>query len=199
MSAAANIKLSEEDLLRAQTYAFLSNMLLSPPDAATLDNLAALQGDESDIGKGYGALAERAGAMGVQDVAEEYQDLFIGIGRGELVPFGSYYLTGFLNEKPLADLRATMGRLGIARAEGVKEPEDHIGSLCEMMSGLIIGSYGTQATPAVQKQMFTDHIARWGGHFFADLEKAQTAKLYAPLGTIGKEFIAIEAQAFEMD
>ena len=114
------------------------------------------------------------------------------------MPYASFYLTGFLNEKPLAKLRADMQALGIARKTDVKEPEDHIASICEMMAGLIAGSFGAPADLAAQRGFYDKHLAPWAGKFFADLEKAQGADLYRPVGEIGQLFLAIEAEAFVM-
>ena len=107
-------------------------------------------------------------------------------------------LTGFLHEKPLAKLRGAMNELGIDRAEDVKEPEDHIAALCEMMSGLITGSFGAPADLSVQREFFDTHIGCWAPRFFEDLQAAQSAVLYMPVGTIGRLFLAIETQAFDM-
>ncbi|MEM8957773.1 MAG: molecular chaperone TorD family protein [Pseudomonadota bacterium] len=196
---AAVAALPEEDRLRAEMYRFLAGLLMRAPDTGALEGIGTLSSDDTEMGRAIGDLAEIARGADARDVSEEYEALFIGLGRGELVPFGSYYLTGFLNEKPLAKLRQTLGRLGIERREDVKEPEDHIGTLCEVMGGLIDGSYGSPADAATQKQVFTDHIAPWAGHFFGDLATAQTARFYAPLGRIGAEFIRIEGQAFDME
>ena len=137
-SRAADI--SEEDHLRAQLYRLLAALLVKVPDQETLGRVAGLSGDHSsELGRGLAALADAAGSVEPTAADDEYHDLFIGVGRGELMPYGSYYLTGFVYEKPLARLRGDMARIGIARAEGVKEPEDHIASLCEMMAGLIEG------------------------------------------------------------
>ena len=135
-----------EDALRGQVYRLLSRLLAAPPDRAVLDLVSGMEGDDTPLGRGIAALAARAAITSPEAAADEYGDLFIGVGRGELVPFASYYLTGFLNEKPLARLRGEMARLGIARADDVKEPEDHIAALCEMMAGLIEGSFGDPAT-----------------------------------------------------
>ena len=196
---AAAAALPEEDRLRVEMYRFLAGLLMRAPDAQALAGISRLSPDGTEMGRAIGALAAVARDTGARDVSEEYEALFIGLGRGELVPFGSYYLTGFLNEKPLAKLRQTLGALGIERREDVKEPEDHIGTLCEVMAGLIDGSYGSAADFTTQKQVFTDHIAPWAGHFFGDLATAQQARFYAPLGRIGAEFVRIEGQAFEME
>ena len=126
----AAIDLDDEDRLRAQWYAVLGWVLASPPDRAGLDRVAGLTGDGTEIGRGISALAAAARCADPAAVNQEYFDLFVGVGRGELVPHGSYYLTGFLHEKPLARLRRDMAELGIGRSESLTGPEDHIAALC---------------------------------------------------------------------
>ena len=199
--AAANLELAEEDVLRAHWYGLLGSVLRAAPDRARLDRLAGLVGDETDFGQGVSALAEAAQAALAADpktLAQEHFDLFIGVGRGELLPYGSYYLAGFLYEKPLAKLRADMRRLGIARAEGVLEPEDHIAAVMEMMSGLITGAFGDGADLAAQRQFFAAHLGSWAPRFFEDLESAKAAGFYKTVGRTGRQFLAIETAAFEM-
>jgi TorA maturation chaperone TorD len=191
-------RIAEEDTLRAGVYVLLGWLLRSTPTSEDLQRIAALEGDDSDIGCSISALAKIARAASSDSVREEFHNLFIGLGSGELIPYGSYYMTGFLNEKPLAKLRIDMGRLGIDRAEGVSEPEDHIAALCEMMAGLITGAFGAPADLADQQAFFDAHLAPWAEQFFSDLEAAASAVLYMPVGTIGKLFMRIEVQAFEM-
>ncbi len=133
---ATESEVDEIDIARAQEYALLAALLTRAPDAKLLASLATLQGDPSPLGITHIELAEAAGAATVQSVEREYFDLFIGIGRGELLPYASYYLTGFLQERPLARLRDDLASIGVARAEGIVEPEDHVGILCEIMAGL---------------------------------------------------------------
>ncbi len=192
------VGLSEDDILRADMYGFLARLLLVRPTDRTLQEIAGLSGDRSPIGAEINALADCARSMSAKTVSEEYDGLFIGLGRGELVPYGSYYLTGFLNEKPLAHLRADMRRLGIRRRNDVKEPEDHIGSLMEMMAGLIVGSYGLPATTQTQKAFFDANISSWAGYFFRDLSTADLSRFYRPVGVIGQTFCEIERTAFTM-
>jgi TorA maturation chaperone TorD len=199
--AAANLELPEEDALRAHWYGLLGSILRAAPDRARLDRLARLVGDETDFGQGVSALSEAAQAALAADpktLEQEHFDLFIGVGRGELLPYGSYYLAGFLYEKPLAQLRADMRRLGIARAEGVLEPEDHIAAVMEMMSGLITGAFGGDADFATQRQFFAAHLGSWAPRFFEDLENAEAAGFYRSVGRTGRQFLAIESEAFEM-
>jgi len=194
----ARVDIAEEDRLRAQWYALLAQFLSAPPNGATLDLARSLTGDDSDLGRGVTALSAAAKKVTVAGLEEEYFNLFIGVGQGELLPFGSYYLTGFLNEKPLAALRIDMDELGIGRAEGVKEPEDHIASLCEMMAGMITGVFGVPAGLDRQRAFFDKHIGCWAPRFFQDLQAAESAAFYMPIGLIGSVFMTVESQAFEM-
>jgi TorA maturation chaperone TorD len=196
--AAGEDAILEEDRLRAHQYQLLGRLLAGPADAALLRVASGLTGDETGLGRALAELADRARQTTPAAASREYHELFIGIGRGELVPYASYYLTGFLNEKPLAKLRSDMARLGIARADDVKEPEDHIAALCEMMAGLITGAFGAPLELRVQQTFFDCHLAAWAPVFFEDLEKAQAAWLYAPVGTLGRVFMGIEKTAFAM-
>lgn len=193
------MEIAEEDLLRADLYAMLGRLLAEPPGQELIDTAAALSGDESELGQGINALAMVAASAKAKAVEREYNALFIGLGRGELLPYASYYLTGFLNEKPLARLRGHMGQLGIESNPDVKEPEDHIATLCEIMSGLIRGTYGDAMAVDDQHAFFNTHIATWAGHFFTDLEGAEGSVFYAPIGKIGRAFMEIEIEAFRMD
>lgn len=198
MDPAVSRGVAEEDLLRAQFYGLLAHLLVAPPDATGLDQLAALQGDETPLGQGLRALAETAAAATAQAVEEEYTALFIGLTRGELVPYASYYLTGFLNEKPLALLRGRLARLGIEREPATKEPEDHIGFLCEVMHGLLAGLYPAGTGVAAQRAFFEAHIAPWADAFFSDLKAAPSARFYRPVADIGRVFLDIEREVFAM-
>jgi TorA maturation chaperone TorD len=181
---------------RAQEYALLARLLRDPPDAAFLKQLGQLRGDETALGAAHRQLAETAKITSVADVEREFFGLFIGVGRGELLPYASYYVTGFLHERPLARLRQDLSRFGIARADGVAEPEDHAGILCEIMAGLAGGQL--PASEAADRTIFENHIAPWMPRFFADLERAEAAQFYKRVGTIGRTFIEIEADALAL-
>jgi TorA maturation chaperone TorD len=181
---------------RAQEYALLATLLARAPDAALREKLTGLRGDATPLGLAHAALAQAASETTVENLEREYFDLFIGLGRGELLPYASYYLTGFLNERPLARLRADLTPLGIVRVEGNCEPEDHAAMLCEIMSGLVSGQL--PAPPGSDQQIFDKHLAPWIGRFFADLEQAQTANLSRRVGTIGRLFMEIESEAFAL-
>lgn len=197
-AAIADPALSDEDRLRADVYNFLARYLTTVPGKDALAAAAALTGDETEFGQNFSTLAKVASKTSGQQVTEEYNGLFVGLGRGELLPYASYYLTGFLNEKPLAKLRNDMRSLGIEKRQDVSEPEDHIGSLMEMMGGLIEGRYGSPAPIEEQREFFITHIEPWAGHFFKDLEGAELSRFYQPIGRIGRSFIDIEVDAFGM-
>ncbi|KAA0580763.1 molecular chaperone TorD family protein [Azospirillum sp. Sh1] len=193
---------AEEELLRAQVYALLARLLARAPDAAFLAALSELAGEGGDFGAALDQLAGAASGSDPAAVEEEFTTLFIGVGGSERTPYGSFYLTGFLNEKPLAELRVDMARLGIARADGVTEPEDHIAALCEMMAGLIAGEFapedGGTAGLDAQRAFFDRHIGSWAGRFFADLETSPSARFYRAVGAVGRSFLAVEARAFDL-
>lgn len=184
----------EVDAARSDEYALLASLLLRAPDDAVLARIATLEGAETPLGLAHAALAEAALSTSAKRVPREYFDLFLGVGRGEILPYASYYLTGFLAERPLVRLREELGRLGLERAEDHGDPEDHLGTLCEVMSGLAGGRFAASA--ADEARFFADHIAPWAGQCFADLEKAQTAVFYKAVGALGRVFIDIETEGF---
>jgi TorA maturation chaperone TorD len=186
----------ELDAARAQEYALLSTLLARAPDVQLMDRLARLRGDPSPLGLAHAALGEAAARLGVERVGQEYFDLFVGLGRGELLPYASYYLTGFLYERPLARLRADLKRLGIERAPGQSEPEDSAATLCEIMAGLAGGVL--QAPPDAAREVFEKHIAPWMGRLFADMAICKAADFYARVGAVGQTFLDIEAEAFKL-
>lgn len=189
-------EVDDVDAARAQEYALLAALLTRAPDASLLSKLSTLRGDASPLGLAHAALAEAAERTTVEKIEREYFELFIGLGRGELMPYGSYYLTGFLHERPLARLREDLSRIRIVRAEGIVEPEDHAGILCEIMSGL--ASRRLPAPSGSDRLIFEKHMAPWIGRFFTDMENAAAADFYRRLGTLGRVYIEIETEAFDM-
>jgi len=184
------------DAARAQEYALLATLLARAPDAGLLERLSLLRGDPSPLGIAHAALAEAALHTDADKVQREYFDLFVGLGRGELLPYGSYYLTGFLHERPLQRLRQDLDELGIKRSEGNIEPEDHAYILCEVMAGLAGGQFAAPA--GSERRIFERHLKPWIGRFFADLERAEAAMLYARVGTVGRLFMDVETEAFAL-
>ncbi|TPQ30694.1 molecular chaperone [Bradyrhizobium guangdongense] len=182
------------DAARAQEYALLATLLSAPPSRRLLDQLAALTGDPTPLGRAHAALADAAANAVPAKVEREYFDLFVGLGRGELLPYASYYLTGFLNERPLSRLRADMAALGVERIANNSEPEDHAAILCEIMSGFADGNF--DAPPTAQRAFFEKHVSPWIGRLFADMESTENARFYRAVGALGRAFIEIETEAF---
>jgi TorA maturation chaperone TorD len=187
----------DEDALRGCVYRLLARFLATPPDETALAVARGLRGDDSACGRAMDTLARLAQTTTPLEASDEYHALFIGLGRGELVPYASYYLTGFLNDRPLAALRGELAALGLARAGASREPEDHIASLCEVMARLIEGEHGPDGLTA-QQGFFDRHLLPWAPRFFGDLERARASRLYAPIGTIGRLFMEIETTGFAM-
>ncbi len=189
-------ELGDVEIARTQEYALFAVLLSRAPGAALLKRIAKFQGDATPLGVAHAALAQAAQDADVEKIAREFFDLFVGIGRGELLPYGSYYQTGFLNERPLARLRDDLRALGIERAEQQSEPEDHAAILCEIMAGLVSGHLPSAVE--TQRYVFEKHLASWIGRFFADLATAEAADFYRRVGTIGCLFIEIETEAFAL-
>ena len=187
-----------EDRLRAQFYRLFASFLSNAPLAEQLHSAAALEGDHTAFGQAIAQMAAAAAEATPETTADEYLVLFIGLGRGEFIPYGSYYLTGFLHEKPLARLRHDMACLGVARSDEVAEPEDHIAFLMELMAGLIDGSFASPLSLAEQRQFYDTHIGSWAPYFFRDLAASKSSVFYAALANAAREFLTIEERAFDM-
>lgn len=191
------IVVDEVDHLRAQHYDLLAVLLGRAPDRALLTSLGSLLGGDSALGQPIEALARASRETTPEIVAREYHDLFVGVGRGELLPYASYYLTGFLNERPLAQVRIDLQSLGIERDDAMTEPEDHLAILLDVMANLLSGRFEAESDAA--HGFFVRHVEPWAARFFSDLERAKAARFYRAVGELGRAFIAVEAQAFAMD
>ena len=185
----------ENTLWRAQTYALLATLLAAAPDQTLLDNLAAIEvtEPESPMGKLWLQLTAAAKNVDVSAVYDEYQNLFIGVTHGELIPYGSYYQTGFLMEEPLAELRTDLARLGLEKQEDTAEPEDHAAAQCDVMR-LILMAEGTPVVSA--EDFFKHHLNPWMEQFFADMVKTEQAVFYKIIGQFGIGFIKLESAIF---
>ncbi len=185
-----------ENVARSEMYRFVAALLSAAPTQELIDGIAALSGDQTPLGQAITVLAESATAAEARVVEREFFDLFIGVGRGELLPYASFYQTGFLNERPLAELRGDLARIGVARVEGRYEPEDHIALLMEVMADMAAGALPVDA--AVQADFFARHIAPWAAQFFDDMAIAPSASFYRPVAEIGRLLVDIEARAFSL-
>ena len=190
-------RVDDVDGLRARHYDLLAVLLGRPPCQDLLGTLAGLSGGEGILGQHVADLSRAAAEATGAGVEREFFSLFIGVGRGELLPYASYYLTGFLNERPLALVREDLAALGLSRAEAMSEPEDHLAFLMEVMAGLAGGRFA--AGPDVQARFFARHLVPWADRFFGDLERAKNARFYRAVGSLGRIFMEVEAEAFAMD
>lgn len=185
------------DRTRARQYGLLARLIAQPPDRDLLDLLSGLAGDGTPLGMAIAALARAAAGADPAALDRVHFALFVGVGRGTLMPHGSFYLTGFLHERPLAEVRADLAALGIARAGRVHDPEDHIAILCDVMAGLAAG--GFEGGVAAQRRFFQRHLEPWVGRFFTDLKTHATEPFYRAVGALGAVFIGLEAEAFALD
>lgn len=185
--------------LRANTYRLLAVLLAKPPEEELRQRLLEIEvsprQESSGIAGAWALMKLAAEHSSVKALDGEFHDLFIGVGCGELVPYASWYLTGFMMDKPLALLREDLSTLGFERPLEITEPEDHAATLCEVMTVLIQSEDVTEAT---QRYFFNEHLAPWIGAFFGDLQEADSAVFYRAVGRLGREFIAMEQRYLSM-
>jgi len=199
------LPLAGEDQARADLYALLARLLLAAPDAGLLDALAGADpivsvGVDAALEQAWEALSLASGVMDPDAVSEEFDALFISIGSPPVNPYGSRYLSGFMNDTPLAELRGALNRFGIRRIHGVGEFEDHLGALCETMRVLITGAPGIARQPVERQQAFFDaHIAPWYARCLDDIAGAEGSNYYRLVASLAGAFLDIEAQAFAVE
>ena len=191
--------LDEEEFARGSVYSLLGALLVKAPDSDFLEQLKNIDTNGA-VGQGlmpaWSLLKRVAQAADVSDLSAEYHDLFVGVGRGELMPYGSWYMAGFLHEKPLADLRRDLGSLGFERQKDVREPEDHAAALCETMSLMIAGAEAVDMQ--TQRAFFGNHIEPWMDRFFKDMQEAKCASFYVAVGEFGGNLMEIESRYFSI-
>lgn len=192
----------DEETARAEIYGLLAQLYYAPPAP---ELLAALRVAVTDA-PSQGAFLEEpwrqlVGAARAQDdaaIAEEYDALFGGVGKPEVYLFGSHYLSGFLNEKPLARLREDLAGLGLARDEAMPETEDHVAYLCEVMRYLIAGDDVAVANLTRQREFFATHLQPWVNALCDAISAHPRARFYAQLAGFTRAFAGVEAQGFDM-
>jgi TorA maturation chaperone TorD len=204
--------LAPEDRARADFYALLARLYADPPDAALLAAIAraAPLGDNADddpaddapptLPGAWNALRAASAAMDPDAAIEEYNDLFIGVGKSAVNLHASHWLTGFMMEKPLVEVRATLGRLGLARRAGVSLLEDHLAALCETMRILIAGQ--AQRAPAAiaeQRAFFERHIATWVEACCTAIFECPVANYYRHVAQLTQSYLAIERDSLAID
>jgi TorA maturation chaperone TorD/DNA-binding transcriptional regulator YdaS (Cro superfamily) len=186
--------LDDVDLARARGYRLLAHLIAKPPTRVLLDKVASITGDASPLGMAWIALADAARQTSEAAAGEEYFKLLVGVGRGEVLPYASFYLAGFLHERPLAAIRADLARLSIERRTGIHEPEDNVATLFDALAGMIDGTYA--ASQADQDAFFDAHIRTWVPRLFADIAVAPSANFYRAVADVGSQWIDLETRAF---
>lgn len=192
----------DEEVARAEIYGLLAQLYYAPPAPQLL---AALRGAGTEapasgafLEAPWRDLVQEAAGMSDGAIAAEYESLFGGIGKPEVYLFGSHYLTGFLNEKPLVGLRDDLAALGLARDPGMPETEDHIAYLCEVMRYLIAGEDAAVANLAQQRTFFTTHVQPWVHDMVQAVIAHPAARFYARVAAFTQAFASVEAQGFDM-
>ena len=188
----------DDAALRANTYSLLARLLREVPDRELLDVLSAIQTGDRESHNGLGLswhlLKLNASHARLAELDDEFHDLFIGMGHGEVIPYASWYRTGFLMDKPLARLRQDLKRLGIERQEEISEPEDHIAALCEAMA--LLSESGSDLNE--QQAFYRDHLHGWLERCFRDIEQARSARFYKAVGQLGQHFVELEQRYLDV-
>ncbi len=192
----------DEETARAEVYGLLAQLYYAAPAP---ELLAALRVAPTEAPAAGGFLEEpwrvfvgTCREMADADIAAEYESLFGGVGKPEVYLFGSHYLTGFLNERPLARLREDLAALGLARDEAMPETEDHLAYICEVMRYLIAGDDVAVSNLTRQRSFFTDHLQPWSSSLCDTLASHPRARFYARLADFTRAFLSVEQQGFDM-
>ena len=192
----------DEETARAEIYGLLAQLYYAAPGPELLAALRVAVTDAPHQGafleEPWRQLVGAARELSDRAIADEYEALFGGVGKPEVFLFGSHYLSGFLNEKPLARLRDALAGLGLARDEAMPETEDHIAYLCEVMRYLIAGDDVAVANLTRQQAFFAEHLQPWVNQLCDALEGHPRARFYAALAGFTRAFLSVEMQGFDM-
>lgn len=195
--------IAPEDQVRADFYALLANLFARAPEDRLLQAIVIAAepaaASTGELTKTWRALAEASAVVSHDALVDEYESVFVGVGRPPVMLYGSYYLAGFMMEKPLAELRTDLAKRGFARAADVREPEDHLAALCDVMRALILGDLASApASLEEQKSFFARHIEPWVGKCCEAIVAYEKANYYRRVANFASAFFEIEAEAFEL-
>jgi len=202
MQAQLTASLLDEETARAEVYGLLAALFYAPPSADLYGRLQVAVTEAPAAGAWledpWRELVAAARAQPLAATCAEYDALFGGVGKPEVYLFGSYYLSGFLNEKPLAALRTDLAALGLARGEAMSETEDHVACVCEVMRYLIAGDDAAVANLTRQRAFFARHVQPWLPLLCEALAQHPKARFYRTLAAFAQAFASIESQGFDM-
>jgi len=191
-----------EELARAELYGVLARLWLAPPDDALLRQFAVVVTEAPQPGgfleAPWQALVAALRASDVRAARAEFDALFGGVGKPEVFPYGSYHLSGFLNEKPLAALRDDLARLGLGRDEQRAETEDHVAGVFEVMRFLIAGDDVAVCNLEQQRRFFRAHVQPWIEKLCDAVEAQPGAPVYHALAGLTRAFVQVETQGFDL-
>lgn len=192
----------DEETARSELYALLASLYYAPASSELIAQLRLAVTDApvggAPLEAAWRVLVGVARALTDEAIQSEYNALFGGVGKPEVYLYGSHYLSGFLNEKPLARLRTTLGQLGLTRDQSMSETEDHLAYLCEVMRYLIADDDAAVANLMRQREFFTQHLQPWALRLCDDLEQHPKAHFFAALATLTRVFMSVETQGFDM-
>jgi TorA maturation chaperone TorD len=193
----------DEETARAEVYGLLAQLYYAPPTAELMAALRVAVTDAPAQGafleEPWRALVGAARQVGDREVQAEYDALFGGVGKPEVYLFGSHYLTGYLNERPLAQLRDDLAGLGLTRDEAeMPETEDHVSYLCEVMRYLIAGDDVAVSNLTRQREFFARHLQPWATALCDAIAAHPRAKFYSAVAVFTRAFLSVEAQGFDM-
>ncbi len=192
----------DEETARSELYGLLAQVYYAPPAPEFIADLrvAATQAPAAGglLEEPWRALVGVARELSDAQIAAEFETLFGGVGKPEVYLYGSHYLSGFLNEKPLARLRTELISLGLERMEAMSETEDHIAYLFEVMRYLIAGEDVAVANLTRQQSFFAEHMQPWVLQLCDALQKHPKARFYAAVAELTRAFMSVEAQGFDM-
>lgn len=196
--------IAAEDQVRADFYALLASLFYRAPDDRLLQAIVIANEPSAEASDelllAWRALAQASAVVSHEVLDEEYESVFVGVGRAPVLLYGSFYIAGFMMEKPLAALRDDLAALGFARYAETHEPEDHLAALCDVMRGLILGDLAdAPADIAVQKQFFARHIQPWAGKCCDAIQTYEHSNYYRRVAALAKVFFEIETEAFEIE
>lgn len=199
---AAQSSALDEETARSELYGLLALVYYAEPATDLIAQLRVAATEAPAAGAfleaPWRALVGAARSMTDEAIQGEYNALFGGVGKPEVYLYGSHFLSGFLNEKPLAKLRTDLDQLGLARDDRMSETEDHFAYLCEVMRYLIAGEDVAVANLARQRDFFARHLQPWVLLMCDDIQQHPKARFYAALAELTQAFMGVEAQGFDM-